>query len=45
MKDKVMAPGIRLFAGGTIPVHLLTRKAFDTYWQHLEGELCHPAIL
>jgi hypothetical protein len=38
MKDKVMAPGIRLFAGGTVPVHLLTREAFDTYWQHLDPD-------
>jgi len=33
------------FAGSTVLVHLLTREAFDTYSQHLEGELCHPAIL
>jgi hypothetical protein len=24
------------FAGGTVPVHLLTREAFDTYWQHMD---------
>ena len=26
------------FAGGTVPVHLLTREAFDTYWQHLDPD-------
>ena len=24
------------FAGGTVPVHLLTREAFETYWQHMD---------
>lgn len=26
------------FSGDAIPVHLLTREAFDTYWQHLGGD-------
>ncbi|MGA9390320.1 MAG: hypothetical protein WBV69_07735, partial [Candidatus Sulfotelmatobacter sp.] len=26
------------FVGGTIPVHLLTREAFDTYWKHLDPD-------
>ena len=26
------------FAGDAVPVHLLTREAFDTYWQHLNRE-------
>jgi len=25
------------FSGDAIPVHLLTREAFETYWQHLNG--------
>ncbi len=26
------------FSGDAIPVHLLTREAFETYWEHLEPE-------
>jgi len=26
------------FSGDAVPVHLLTREAFDTYWQHLNRE-------
>jgi spermidine synthase len=26
------------FAGGAVPVHLLTREAFETYWQHLDSD-------
>lgn len=26
------------FSGDAIPVHLLTREAFDTYWQHLDPD-------
>lgn len=26
------------FSGDAIPVHLLTREAFDTYWQHLKPD-------
>jgi hypothetical protein len=26
------------FSGDAVPVHLLTREAFDTYWQHLERD-------
>lgn len=26
------------FSGDAVPVHLLTREAFDTYWQHLNPE-------
>ena len=25
------------FSGHAIPVHLLTKEAFDTYWQHIDG--------
>ena len=26
------------FSGDAIPVHLLTREAFETYWQHLDPD-------
>jgi hypothetical protein len=26
------------FSGDAVPVHLVTREAFDTYWQHLDNE-------
>jgi hypothetical protein len=26
------------FSGDAIPVHLLTREAFETYWQHLDSD-------
>ena len=26
------------FAGDAVPVHLLTKQAFETYWQHLDPE-------
>ena len=29
---------IDAFAGDAIPVHLLTREAFDIYWRHLKPD-------
>jgi len=35
-KQKFDVLAVDAFSGDAIPVHLLTREAFETYWQHLD---------
>jgi hypothetical protein len=35
-KQKVDVLVVDAFSGDAIPVHLLTREAFETYWQHVD---------